>query len=481
MEIRSVFYIIGMLISTLGCTMAVPGIIDFIAKNSDWSVFASTGLIIFFLGITLSLAFKNKNLQIGTKETFLLTFLAWIFLCGISALPFYLSSVNLSYTDAFFEATSGLTTAGSTVLVDIEDATSGTLIWRSILQWLGGIGIIVMAVAALPLLHISGLQIFFSEQTERPDKIKERVKNIASSIIFVYLFLTITWTIMLNIAGMSLFDSICHAMTTIATGGFSTKNGSIGHFQNIYIEIIIIFGMILASLPFILYIKKISNNKISILQDQQVRLFLIIILVSITIIALWLNITKDLPLITAIRLSSFNAISIMTGTGYSTVDFTLWGSFTTSFLFILMFIGGCTGSTTGGLKIFRILIISKIIFQQIKKIIRPHQVIKINYSKASIDERTTLSILALSFLFLISTFIITALLCMTGLDTTTALSAAATALAVVGPGLTTEIGPTGNFSSLSDQAKWILAISMIIGRIEFFALMVLLLPSFWKR
>ena len=191
MEIRSVLYIIGILISTLGCTMSVPSIIDLMAKNSDWSVFASTGLIIIFLGATIALAFRNKKLQIGTKETFLLTFLAWMFLCGISALPFYLSSIDLSYTDAFFEATSGLTTTGSTILVNIENSTSGILIWRSLLQWLGGIGIIVMAVAALPLLHISGLQIFFSEQAERPDQIKERVKSLASSIILVYFFLTV--------------------------------------------------------------------------------------------------------------------------------------------------------------------------------------------------------------------------------------------------------------------------------------------------
>ena len=481
MEIRSVLYIIGILISTLGCTMSVPSIIDLMAKNSDWSVFASTGLIIFFLGATIALACRNKKLQIGTKETFLLTFLAWMFLCGISALPFYLSSIDLSYTDAFFEATSGLTTTGSTILVNIENSTSGILIWRSLLQWLGGIGIIVMAVAALPLLPISGLQIFFSEQVERPDQIKERVKSLASSIILVYFFLTVAWTIMLNIAGMSLFDSICHAMTTIATGGYSTKNESIAHFQNIFIEVIIILGMILASLPFILYVRKISNGKIAIFKDQQVRLFLFFILFAIVIISFWLHLNKDIPLTYAFRISSFNTISIITGTGYSTEDFTLWGSFAISFLFILMFIGGCTGSTTGGLKIYRILIVGKIIYQQLKKIIRPHQVIKITYAKASIDERTILSILALTFLFIISTFLAAVLLCMTGLSPATSLSAAATAIAVVGPGLTTEIGPSGNFSLLTDTAKWILAISMIIGRIEFFTLIVLLAPSFWRR
>ena len=348
MEIRSVLYILGILISSIGCTMAVPSIIDLIDKNPDWSVFSTTGLIVFVLGVTLSLAFRNKKIQIGTKETFLLTFLAWLFLCGISALPFYLASSELSYTDAFFEATSGLTTTGSTVLTNIEGINYGILIWRSMLQWLGGIGIIVMAVAALPLLHISGLQIFFSEQAERPDQLKERVKKLASYVIFIYLFLTILWTIMLNLAGMSFFDAICHAMTTLATGGYSTKSASIGHFQNLYVEIIIILGMILASLPFILYVKIISNKNLSILKDLQVKFFLILLLASIILIALWLNLSRDFSLAEAFRFSSFNTISIMTGTGYSTTDFTLWGSFSTNILFILMFVGGCTGSTTGG-------------------------------------------------------------------------------------------------------------------------------------
>ena len=481
MEIRSVLYILGILISSIGCTMAVPSIIDLIDKNPDWSVFSTTGLIVFVLGVTLSLAFRNKKIQIGTKETFLLTFLAWLFLCGISALPFYLASSELSYTDAFFEATSGLTTTGSTVLTNIEGINYGILIWRSMLQWLGGIGIIVMAVAALPLLHISGLQIFFSEQAERPDQLKERVKKLASYVIFIYLFLTILWTIMLNLAGMSFFDAICHAMTTLATGGYSTKSASIGHFQNLYVEIIIILGMILASLPFILYVKIISSKNLSILKDLQVKFFLILLLASIILIALWLNLSRDFSLAEAFRFSSFNTISIMTGTGYSTTDFTLWGSFSTNILFILMFVGGCTGSTTGGLKIFRIIIIIKIFFLQVKKFMRPHQVVKLTYSKASIDDKTTLSILALTILFFISTFVITALLCMTGMEVSTAISATATAIAVVGPGLTEEIGPSGNFSLLTNQAKWILAAAMIIGRIEFFALIILLLPSFWKR
>ena len=480
MNFRSVLYIIGLLISTLGCMMTIPTLFDLFSNHNNWSIFASTGIIIFLMGITIILAFKNKSTKIGNRETFLLSVLSWIFLAGISALPLYLSDINLSYTDAFFEATSGITTTGSTILVNIENASKGILIWRSILQWLGGIGIIVMAVAALPLLHMSGLQLFFSEQIEPNDKLKERVNNLAKTIIIIYTIFTLICAILLNITGMSVFDSICHSMTTIATGGYSTKNNSIGYFDNIWIEIIIIMGMIAASLPFIIYAKSLSNIK-SIFMDKQVKGFLNTLIVSIFIIAIWLNLKLNVNFIESIRISAFNVISIITGTGYSTEDFSEWGSFAISMLFIFMLIGGCTGSTTGGIKIFRIQILWQVILQQIQKVIRPHQILKITYSKAIIDDKTTLSILAIIFLFILSIIIIAGLLYWMGLDLLTAFSAAATSIAVVGPGLSNEIGPLGNFSNLPNQAKWLLSAAMIIGRLEFLAVLILIMPSFWRK
>ena len=480
MNFRSVLYIIGLLISTLGCMMIIPTLFDLFSNHNNWSIFASTGIIIFLMGITIILAFKNKNTKIRNRETFLLSVLSWIFLAGISALPLYLSDINLSYTDAFFEATSGITTTGSTILVNIENASKGILIWRSMLQWLGGIGIIVMAVAALPLLHMSGLQLFFSEQIEPNDKLKERVNNLAKTIIIIYAIFTLICAILLNITGMSLFDSICHSMTTIATGGYSTKNNSIGYFDNIWIEIIIIMGMIAASLPFIIYAKSISNIK-AVFMDKQVKGFLYTLIISIFIIAIWLSLKLDVNLIESIRISAFNVISIITGTGYSTEDFSEWGSFAISMLFIFMLIGGCTGSTTGGIKIFRIQILWQVILQQIQKVIRPHQILKITYSKAVIDDKTTLSILAIIFLFIISIIIIAGLLYWMGLDLLTAFSAAATSIAVVGPGLSNEIGPLGNFSNLPNQAKWLLSVAMIIGRLEFLAVLILIMPSFWRK
>jgi len=433
------------------------------------------------MGITIVLAFKNRDIKIGSKETFLLSVLSWIFLAAISALPLYLSNLNLSYTDAFFEATSGITTTGSTILLNIEDASKGILIWRSILQWLGGVGIIVMAVAALPLLHMSGFQLFFSEQAEPSDKLKERVKNVATSIIIIYGIFTFICALLLNIVGMPLFDSICHAMTTIATGGYSTQNNSIGYYDSLPIEIVIILGMIMASLPFILFVKMYNNDIKSIFLDKQVKGFFLLLLLSIFIIAIWLNTKLNMSFIEAIRVSTFNVISIITGTGYSTEDFSKWGGFAIGLLFIFMLIGGCTGSTTGGIKIFRIQILFKVIAQQIQKIIRPHQIVKITYSKALIDDKTTLSILALIFLFIVSVFIIAALLYFMGLDLLTSFSAAATSIAVVGPGLSHEIGPSGNFSLLPNQAKWVLSAAMIIGRLEFLAVLILIMPSFWKR
>ena len=480
MNFRSVLYIIGLLISTLGCMMILPAFVDLFSGHNNWSIFASTGIIIFLMGITIILAFKNKNTKIENRETFFLSVLSWIFLAGISALPLYLSNLNISYTDAFFEATSGITTTGSTILVNIENASKGILIWRSILQWLGGIGIIVMAVAALPLLHVSGLQLFFSEQIEPNDKLKERVNNLAKTIIIIYALFTLICALLLKITGMSLFDSICHSMTTIATGGYSTKNNSIGYFDNIWIEIIIIMGMIVASLPFIIYAKSLSNIK-AVFMDKQVKGFLYTLIISIFIIAIWLSLKLNVNFIESIRISAFNVISIITGTGYSTEDFSEWGSFAISMLFIFMLIGGCTGSTTGGIKIFRIQILWQVILQQIQKVIRPHQILKITYSKAVIDDKTTLSILAIIFLFIISIIIIAGLLYWMGLDLLTAFSAAATSIAVVGPGLSNEIGPLGNFSNLPNQAKWLLSAAMIIGRLEFLAVLILIMPSFWRK
>ena len=481
MNFRSVLYIIGLLISSLGCMMFIPAMFDLLNNNDEWGVFASTGIISFLMGITIILAFRNRNIKIGSKETFLLSVLSWVFLAAISALPLYLSNLNLSYTDAFFEATSGITTTGSTILINIEDASKGILIWRSILQWLGGVGIIVMAVAALPLLHMSGFQLFFSEQAEPADKLKERVKNLATSIIIIYGVFTVICALLLNIVGMPLFDSICHAMTTIATGGYSTQNNSIGHYDSLSIEIVIILGMIMASLPFILFVKMYNNDIKSIFLDKQVKGFFLLLLLSIFIIAIWLNTKLNMSFIEAIRVSTFNVISIITGTGYSTEDFSKWGGFAIGLLFIFMLIGGCTGSTTGGIKIFRIQILFKVIAQQIQKIIRPHQIVKITYSKALIDDKTTLSILALIFLFIVSVFIIAALPYFMGLDLLTSFSAAATSIAVVGPGLSHEIGPSGNFSLLPNQAKWVLSAAMIIGRLEFLAVLILIMPSFWKR
>tara|TARA_B100001559_G_scaffold62910_1_gene50642 strand:- start:375 stop:1184 length:810 start_codon:yes stop_codon:yes gene_type:complete len=269
-------------------------------------------------------------------------------------------------------------------------------------------------------------------------------------------------------------------MTTIATGGYSTKNNSIGYFDNIWIEIIIIIGMIAASLPFIIYAKSLSNIK-SIFMDKQVKGFLYTLIISIFIIAIWLNLKLNVNFIESIRISAFNVISIITGTGYSTEDFSEWGSFAISMLFIFMLIGGCTGSTTGGIKIFRIQILWQVILQQIQKVIRPHQILKITYSKAVIDDKTTLSILAIIFLFIISIIIIAGLLYWMGLDLLTAFSAAATSIAVVGPGLSNEIGPLGNFSNLPNQAKWLLSAAMIIGRLEFLAVLILIMPSFWRK
>ena len=481
MNFRSVLYIIGLLISTLGCMMIIPALFDLFSNHKNWSIFASTGIISFLMGITIILAFKNKNTKIGSRETFLLSVLSWIFLASISALPLYLSNLSLSYTDAFFEATSGITTTGSTILTNIENASNGILIWRAILQWLGGIGIILMAITLMPIMNVGGMQLFKISSNDNSEKILPKSKEIALTLILIYFGLTILCSFFYKIFGMNYFDSLTHSMTTIATGGFSNYNESIGYFDNANIEITAIIFIILGSLPFIAYIKFLNGDKKIFISDAQIKLFIKIILFSILILFIYLTIINKSFFEVSLRSISFNVISILTGTGYVTKGFDNWGSFPLIFFVILMFIGGCAGSTACGIKIFRIKILYLFLINQLKKIIYPRGIFIIKYEENTIDNKFIASIISFVYLYIIIFFTITALLSLSGLDFITSISGAATSISNVGPGLGTTIGPSGNFSSLPDFSKWILSLGMILGRLELFAILVLFLPSFWIK
>ena len=405
---------------------------------------------------------------------------AWISIALFGSLPFLLSDIEMSFIDAFFESTSGITTTGATVIENLEAKSHGILIWRALLQWLGGVGIIVMALAVLPMLSIGGMQLFKTESYETPDKVVPKAASFAAGISIVYITLTVIWALMLWGAGMPIFDSIAHAMTTLATGGYSTKSESLAAFDSSTIEIIIIFGMLVGSLPFVHYLTLSKNGLKNLIKDDQVKLFLTLVLFVVLIISLYLSF-NNLPFLDALRLASFNVVSIITGTGFGTSDFNNWGGFPTTILLILMFVGGCAGSTTCGLRMARIQVLIANAKAQVSKLIRPHAVVVSYYNQKPIPENVAESVMGFFFLYILSFAVIASLLGGLGLDLITAISGAASAIGNVGPGLGDIIGPSGSYQSIPDLGKIILCAGMILGRLEIFAILVMFSPLFWKN
>ena len=419
--------------------------------------------------------------SINTHQAFLLTALSWLSIAIFGSLPFFFSQLNLSITDSFFESMSGITTTGATILSNIEDTPKGILIWRAMLQWLGGIGVILMAITLMPIMNIGGMQLLRISSYDTSEKILPKSKQISLRLITVYLFLTVICAIFYNVFGMNFFDSVTHSMTTIATGGFSNYDQSIGYFNNPYIETISIIFILLGSIPFILYIKFISDDKKVIFKDEQVKLFLKLSAGSILILFLYLIIVNKNIFEVHIRSVTFNVISILTGTGYVTKEFDQWGNFPLIFFLILMFIGGCAGSTTCGIKVFRVHILYFFIRNQLLKIIYPRAVINLKYNNDKVDDKLIASIISFIYLYILIFFVLASLLTLTGLDFITSISGAASSLSNVGPGLGSEIGPNSNYSGLPDQSKWLLTIGMILGRLEIFAILIIFLPSFWRK
>jgi trk system potassium uptake protein TrkH len=374
---------------------------------------------------------------------------------------------------------SGITTTGSTIISNLDEMPKSILLWRAILQWLGGIGIIIMAITLMPIMNVGGMQLFKISNNDSSEKILPKSKEIALRLIYIYTSLTLLCSLTYKFFGMSFFDSLTHSMTTIATGGFSNYNESIGFFDSVSIEISAMIFIILGSLPFIAYIKFISGDKKIIFNDVQIRTFFKIIISSIIILSLYLLISGSPEL--NFRSILFNIISILTGTGYVNAEFDTWGSFTLILFLGLMFIGGCAGSTTCGVKIFRIQILYLFVVNQLKKIIYPNGIFVLKYDQNPIDNKFISSIISFIYMYLVVFFILTALLSLTGLDFITSISGAATSISNVGPGLGSIIGPNGDFSTLPDSSKWILTVGMILGRLELFAILVLFLPSFWRN
>jgi trk system potassium uptake protein TrkH len=475
---KTVFFTLGILQIILGASMFVPIIVQFIYSEIDSSFFGASIVTIVF-GALFFLTNIDHDRKVNLQQAFLLTALSWLSVAVFGSLPFIFSSMEMSITDAFFESMSGITTTGSTIISNLENAPKGILLWRAILQWLGGIGIIVMAITLMPIMNVGGMQLFKISSNDSSEKILPKSKEIALRLIYIYSALTAVCAISYWVFGMGKFDSLTHSMTTIATGGFSNYNQSIGYFNSIYIEISSMIFIILGSIPFIAYIKFLNGNKKIFTNDTQIKSFLKIIILSVIILSFYLVLTNNENY--SFRSIFFNTISILTGTGYVNAEFDSWGSFPITIFLTLMFIGGCAGSTTCGVKIFRIQILYLFILNQLKKIIYPKGVFLIKYDQNSVDEKFVASIISFIFFYFVIFFILAALLSLTGLDFITALSGAATSISNVGPGLGPIIGPNGDFSSLPDISKWVLSVGMILGRLELFAILVLFLPSFWKN
>ena len=480
-DFRPILNILGLLLCIESIALLIPMVFDYINNNGDWKQFFFISCLTFFIGLVLYIGFKNEKMKINLRQAFLLTILSWLVIALFGSLPFMYSSSSLNFTNAFFESVSGITTTGSTVISNFDSLSEGILIWRSLLQWFGGIGIIVLAVAILPTLQIGGMQLLHMEHDDPYEKTLPKINKFIFEIIFLYFGLTILCLFSYYFNGMNAFDSLIHSMTTISTGGFSNKSLSFGYFDSQTLESISILFMILGSLPFVIFIKFIHGQKNSLFKDDQIRLFIFLLVSIVLISCFWVKHYLNIEWSSALRLTTFNITSILTGTGYTSTNYNNWGGFGLIIILMIMFIGGCAGSTTGGVKIFRFQILFRGVRLQIKKLTQPHAVFLMKFNKKTVTENTYTSIISFFFIYILLFILSSVILSFLGLDFLTALSASASAISNVGPGVGEIIGPNGNYSGINEIGKWVLAFTMLIGRLEIFTILVLFSKNFWKK
>jgi trk system potassium uptake protein TrkH len=470
----------GTVICTVGFLLFVPLITEIIYQSESWQSYAVPILLYLIVGGSLVITNRNVELKISIKEAFIITVLSWILLALLCAIPFIYTQLQLSVVDAIFESMSGITTTGATILNNIDDLPKGILIWRALLQWLGGIGIVIIALVILPFLRIGGMQLFHLEGDDPYDKFLPKISSVVTKIIFVYSGLTALLVILYFANGMTFFDAIAHSFTTISTGGFSTHDDSFAYFQSNSILNIAIIFMIIGSIPFLLLAQTTLTNN-ALFKDHQVRVLIFILFIAIALIYYFARPYVEGSTLNQLSTISFNTISIISGTGYVSSDFEEWGNYASVLFLLLMFIGGCAGSTTGGLKVFRFQILFKYIHLHLKKMLQPHMVLSAQFNGKKVPESTYESVMTFFFVYIITFASSALLLSFSGLDFLTCVSAAASAISNVGPGLGEIIGPEGNYSSLTDYSKLVLMLTMFLGRLEMLTIFVLLLPSFWKN
>jgi trk system potassium uptake protein TrkH len=479
--LATVLFVIGWELVLLGLAMLVPLFADLVEGNRDWRGFLAGAATTLFFGVLLILTNRRPAFALQLRSVFLLTATSWVAIALCGALPLQLGVAELSLTDAVFETMSGITTTGSTVLVGLDTAPTGLVLWRALLQAMGGVGIIVMAIVFLPFLRVGGMQLFRTESSDRSEKLFPSTAAMVRRILAVYLLLVIACAVALRLCGLSLFDAVIHAFTTISTGGFSTRDSSVAGFANPAAEWVIVLFMLMGGLPFLRLIALLQGRPQLFLRDSQIRLYLLVALAATALLALWLILHDQREWHAALRAAAFNAVSVMTTTGFATEDYIRWGEPAVALFLALTIVGGCTGSTAGGIKMFRFEILWTSAQLYLSSLFLPNRVARPRYAGKPLDNEIIVAVLSFVFFFIGSWGVLTVALGAIGLDLVTAVSGAATALANVGPGLGERIGPAGNFASLPDAAKWLLTFAMLLGRLEFFTVLVLFHPAFWRR
>ena len=458
---------------------AVAGYFD----GPDLPALLLSGFITFTcgLGIALPMGFKKKTKIIGKRESYLSVALSWLFFALFGTLPFFISGAIPSFTDAFFESTSGITTTGASILTNIEDIDKGILFWRSTLQWLGGMGIIVFSLALLPLLGGEAAQLFDAESTGLThDKFRPRVTQMAKRLWAIYLLLTCLLIFLLWLGPMELYDSVCHAFTTISTGGFSTKQASIAFWDSPYTEAILLIFMIVGAVNFSLLYFFFHGQFKKFFKDEELRWFLYIILFASVIVGTGLIVNYNYDFIHSFRTSFFQVVSVMTTTGFSTEDFSVWGSFYLLVFLFLMVVCGCAGSTSGGLKTVRAVVLAKSTLSEFKRLVNPRAIIPIRLNGSVISFGIVQRLLAFAFLYICIIFVGWIVLTLVGMPFVDALGASVSSISNVGPGFGA-LGPNGSYHEIPLFAKWFLSFLMIIGRLEIFTILILFTPGFWKQ
>ncbi|MCO5147601.1 MAG: TrkH family potassium uptake protein [Aquamicrobium sp.] len=481
--VRAAVHIASVFAIYLSFAMLAPAAVDLYYGNDDWRVFAFCAFFTGGLALGGALATQGRPPPISSRFGFLVVNLLWLTTSAVGAVPLYAAaSLDLTLAEAVFEAASGITTTGATIINGLDGLPPGILLWRSLLQWMGGLGVIAFSLFVLPFLNVGGISYFRIETSDITDRPFERLSTHITALIGIYSATTVLCTVLYAAAGMSGFDALNHALTTISTAGFSTHDASMGVYgDNFAILWIATVFMFLGALPFSIVMLLVVSGRLDTLRDPQIRVFAGYMLAFVAAVALYLRLTGDMEFGQALTYSAFNFVSLITTTGFATGDYTEWGPFVAGCALVATVLGGCSGSTSGGVKAYRFLILFKLLANGLKRFVYPNAVVTVHYGDRPVDDAMQRAVVLFISAFLSIWLILTLLLTATGIDILTALSGALTCLTNVGPGLGEMIGPAGNFSAVPDAAKWLLALAMLLGRLEILAVLVVFTPVFWRR